>query len=272
MAYLHDNQYLGYGKKRSSNKVINLLLLFLVLIIIFFLNKYFKKFSYNITIPVVNTGSNLSRGLYSLAHSKSDLLNRIESLESENSELQNKLVDYSLIENENNGFKGSVISNIGGVVATIIARPSKVPYDTLLINTSEPINSNAVVYSVSGIPLGHVDSEKINILTNKDNKIYSSTVKLFSNPGNEFDADIILNDAMDSTTVKLKGRGGASYEAIIPADINVPVGSFAVIPSLSSKPIAEVVKISSRNDTKDKIIYLRSTVNFQYLRYILISK
>ena len=56
--------------------------------------------------------------MYSFAHSKSDLLNRIESLESENFELQNKLVDYSLIENENNGFKGSVISNIGGVVVT----------------------------------------------------------------------------------------------------------------------------------------------------------
>lgn len=246
--------------------------LILVILAFIFLRKPFKSFAYKVAIPVTEAGSVFSRGLYSITHSKSQLLNRIESLEAQNSELESKLIDYSLIENENSAFKESVISNINGTIASVIARPSRTPYDTLLINSFETLNPNGVVYSVSGIPLGTLDSEKLNILTNTQNKTFSSTVKLYSNPGNEIDAEVVLDDAMDSLSVKLKGRGGGSYESIVPADINIPIGSFVIIPEFSSKPIAEVVKISNRSDTKDKVVYFRSTVNFQYLRYVLINK
>jgi hypothetical protein len=272
MAYLHDNQYLGYNKKKSSYRLVHLFFVILIILAFVFLRKPFKNFAYKIAVPILDSKTIFSRGLYSLTHSKSDLLNRIESLESQNAELQTKLIDYSLVENENSGFKGSVISNINGIVGTVIARPSKTLYDTLLIKTSDPLKTGSVVYSISGVPLGNVSDEKPNILIDDENNFFANTITLYSNPGNEIDADIILNNAMDAISVKLKGRGGGAYESVIPADVNVPVGSFVVIPEFSSKPIAEVVKISNRNDTKDKVIYFRSTVNFQYLRYILITK
>ncbi len=257
MAYLQDSSYIKYSKKKPMHNWGYFIVLIFIVLIFFILKKSLKSFSYIVAVPILNTGTAIEHGIYGITHSKSQLLNHIATLESQNSELQSKLADYTLIENENNGFKNTVaVSN--KKIGSVIARPSHVAYDTLLVETAEPVSIGATVYSISGIPLGNFSSNNKNI----------STVTLYSNPGNKFSADVILADAMDSITVDLQGRGGGSYESTIPADVKIPIGSLVTIPSISSKPIAEVVKITTHDDTKDQTVYFRSIVNFQYLRYV----
>ena len=130
-----------------------------------------------------------------------------------------------------------------------------------VIESEKEILVGSKILSLSGVPLGTVD------LVN--NKI--GTVTLYSSPNTETNAELILNNAMQSINVTLRGRGGASFETIIPEDVDVPIGSLVVIPGIKENPIAEVVKIVKRDDTKDKIVYLRSILNFQYLRYVVLK-
>lgn len=260
MAYHQDNQYFNSYKKKSHS-LRYVLVLVLVVICFFVFRKSLKSFSYTIAVPALETGSMIERGLYSLVHSKSKLMNHIQSLEAENAELHTKLIDYSLLENENSGFKNSSAKDLNGTIATVIARPSSTPYDTLLIKTDFATNIGMNVYTISGIPLGTVTNVSGN----------NSTITLYSSPGNKVDADIILGDAMDAINASLRGRGGGAYEAITPKDVDIPIGSFVIIPSLTDKPMAEVVKIVERDDTKDQMVYFRSTVNFQYLRYVILA-
>ncbi|OGI78669.1 hypothetical protein A3C57_02015 [Candidatus Nomurabacteria bacterium RIFCSPHIGHO2_02_FULL_33_12] len=260
MAYLHDNQYFGLHKKKVP--FLRYVFVFVVLIgLIFLFKKSFNKFAYTVAVPILSTGDSVSRGLYSMTHTKANLLNRIEYLESQNAELNTKLINYNLLENENIGFKNSTIVNNSGTIAIVIARPSKVVYDTLLIKSNSNIEQGINAYSLSGVPLGNV------IKTEKN----GSTVKLYSTPGNEVDANLILYNVFDSIDVTLRGRGGGSFEAVISKDVIIPIGSLVFLPNISDMPFAEVVKIHTSDDTKDQIIYFRSTVNFQYLRYVILK-
>lgn len=261
MAYLQDKNNFIYHKKRFKTVHFVLIGLF-ILVILFFVRKFFIKFSYVVSVPVVEAGASFERGMYSLFHKKSSLLNRIESLESENAELRSKLVDTAILENENSAFKNNSNLNETTIVSAVVAKPSKSLYDTLIVEyNGEPL-LNSKVKTFSGVTIGELTDVTKN----------SGTVTLFSSPGFETTADLVLSDAMDSLSITMRGRGGGGFEAIISKDIIIPVGSLAVFPGVNSKPFAEVVKIVKRDDTKDQIVYFRSIVNFQYLRYVILQK
>ncbi len=261
MAYHQDNNYFITPRRRYNGIKYGLLFVFCAGVVFVFYN-FFKGFSYRTMVPVLEASNAVERGLYSLTHSKQNLLNRVNDLESENAELRLKMVDYDLLQNENSGFKNSVIEKSDTVVATVVSKPSAAVYDTLVIKSSDVVNTGNDVYTLSGIPIGSVTSFMDG----------NGTVTLYSSPSTETVADILLEDAMDSISVTMRGRGGGGFEAILPKEVKIPVGSLAVKPSLFGEPFAEVVKTVSRDDTKDQIVYLRSIVNFQYLRYIAIGK
>ncbi len=261
MAYLQDNTYFGSSRRNKTHPIRYVVLVLLIIGFFFLFRQILNSFSYSIAVPLLEAGTMAERGAYSAVHSKSELLRHIESLESENAELHTKLIGYSLIENENSGFKNSAAANLTGTIATVVARPSKTAYDTLLIKTDFPVTVGMHAHTLSGVPLGTV--------TNVSES--GSTVSLYSTPGNEIDADIILSDAMDSITTKLRGRGGGAFEAITSKDVVIPIGALVSKPSVSGKPFAEVVKIAVRDDTKDQLVYFRSVVNFQHVRYIVLT-
>jgi len=261
MAYLQDNPYKIYHKRRSP--FLGYVFLFLLLIgIIFLFRKFFKAFAYTVSVPVLNSEIIIERGLYGLVNSKSSLINHIEDIESQNEELRAKLKNYELIENENSGFKNSVLTRSNTILSAVVGKPGFSVYDTLLINTNNDVEIGSKVYTLSGVPMGTV--------TNMASG--TGTATLYSSPGVETNADIIMGDAMNSISATMRGRGGGSFEAIVPKDIVIPVGSLATIPSLFNEPFAEVVKTVARDDTKDQVVYLRSIVNFQYLRYLVIGE
>ncbi len=261
MAYHQDNQYLGHHKKSYRGFRYAIFVLFLIALVFGF-RKVFRNFSYAVTVPVIETSTAFERGIYSVTHSKSKLLQRINSLESENEALRSRMADYSLIENENSGFKNSVLTRSESVLASVVGKPSLSAYDTLLVDAPEGTTVGKKVYTISGIPMGSVTSVSGR----------NATITLYSSPGIDTNAEIILEDAMNSTSANFRGRGGASFEAILSKDIEIPVGALATIPSLFNEPFAEVVKTVSRDDTKDQVVYLRSVVNFQYLRFVVIEK
>lgn len=261
MAYLQDKNIFIYHKKRFKTLHFVLICIFIIAII-FFLRRFFVKFSYIVSVPVINSSNSFERGIYTLSHKKYTLLNRIESLESENAELRSKLIDASILENENSAFKNN--SNLVNehIIAAVIAKPARSMYDTLVVEYNAQPQLNSKVKTFSGVTIG----ELTNVTKN------SGTVTLFSSPGKETVADLVLADAMDSLSITMRGRGGGGFEAVVSKDIIIPVGSLAVFPGINSKPFAEVVKIVKRDDTKDQIVYFRSVVNFQYLRYVILQK
>lgn len=261
MVYLQDNKYRKYKNGNSSKYLGYILFVLFLLIIIVLLKNFFKKFSYTVAVPIVESKQILERALVTNLSSKTKLLEEVEYLKSQNQELYTKLLDYEIIENENATFKN--LQDLGEleILAFVVARPSETFYDTLLVRTSKPVLENKNVYTISGVPIGFVSS------TNGNNAV----VTLYSSSGLEKNAELINNNDFTNNPVILYGRGGGGFEAILPQEINISIGSYAVLLGGNQKPFAEVVKTIVEEDTKDKIVYLRSVVNFQHTRYVMIE-
>ena len=156
-------------------------------------------------------------------------------------------------------FGRSSQSNIG-LLAVVLARPPQSPYDTLVIDQGENngVSVGDKVFAYGNIPIGFVG------------EVYNSTAKvvLYSQSKNITNTILIGSNL----PVDLIGRGGQNFEAILPRDVSVPVGTFASLPSISSVPVAVVSSVIS--DLRDPFqrILLTSPVNIRYLKYVEVKK
>ncbi len=147
-----------------------------------------------------------------------------------------------------------------GLLALILARPPQSPYDTLVIDQGEKngVSVGDKVYAYGNIPIGFVG------------EVYNSTAKVVLYSQSKNITNIILTGS--NLPVDLIGRGGQNFEAILPRDVSVPVGTFAILPSISSVPVAVVSSVIS--DLRDPFqrVLLTSPVNIRYLKYVEIKK
>ena len=192
----------------------------------------------------------------------SELSNENEILKGKLSDRDSELKEYQLIEQENNALK-EIFGRKGGrhlLLAQVLTRPSRSPYDTLVIDAGENlgVRSGSRVFANGDTLLGTVE------------KVYTDTslVSLFSTPGQEFDARVGVND----TSVKLIGRGGGSFEGVLPKAIPVIEGDAVTAPALKRSILGYVVKVTE--DPRDPFmeILVEAPVSFQSLRFVEIEK
>jgi len=265
MIYRRDND-----KKFFSDK--NLLILFIVvaLTLLFLvavpqsaksiasaLSSVFAVIAGPDSVPVKNIES-----FKAVLSDKETLIKKNLALEAKLGENETRIKEIEAIESENFSLKEILGRKKSAdlIIARVMLRPNRSPYDTLLVDAGENagVRTGSNVFALGDTLIGTVEA------VYKD----ASLVSLFSTPGREFEARLGGEDI----SIKLTGRGGGSFEAVIPRAVLVSQGDSVVIPSLSRSVIGYVEATVS--DPRDPFVklFILSPVSFSTLRFVEIEK
>lgn len=185
----------------------------------------------------------------------------------ENENLKNKLASNELAlsicssgqnQNELLAYTFSRDKNTTNISATVVARPPKTLFDTVIIDAGEEalVRVGDNVY----IPQGAIIGVVIEVFSK------SSRVKLFSTSGEKVDA--VLERGVVPTV--LTGRGGGAFEASVPRDTAVVVGDRVLSSSIEALFIGVVEDIEMTPTDSFKKVLIRSSANIFSLHFVSI--
>ena len=217
-------------------------------------------------LPVWKTQNAISNTVENSAYivrTKKSVFKENEDLRLRNLALESKMLDYNLLAKENEDLRfllGRAGESKNFILGTIIAKPNKSFYDTLVLDAGldHGVREGNIVYAQSEFPIG-----RISVVYDR-----TSVVTLFSS------SDVTLNAQIEglNTSVELVGRGGNNFEMDVPHELDVPTGTFVVAPFVNSSIVAIVVDVVSDPHDPVKKILLRSPVNVQDLKWVEILK
>lgn len=225
-----------------------------------------SSFLHKLGFPLWKAQNTISTTLESSAYivrTKKSVFKENEDLRLRNLALESKIMDYNLLEKENEDLRfllGRAGESKNFILGTIIAKPNKSFYDTLVLDAGldHGVREGNIVYAQSEFPIG-----RISVVYDR-----TSVVNLFSSSEEVLSAQIEgLN-----TSVDLVGRGGNNFEMDVPHELDVPTGTFVVAPFINSSIVAIVVDVVSDPHDPVKKILLRSPVNVQDLKWVEILK
>jgi cell shape-determining protein MreC len=215
-----------------------------------------------IASPLWNSKVAITESVQNVGKSKDDLINENILLEQKLAELSAQKIIIDTLESENAELR-SVLSRLGdkkALLATVLQRPPRTPYDTMILdvgNQDGVKNQSKVLYG------GHIlIGEIFEVLPNV------SKVKLYSTAGEKFDARI------GSTSIEtvITGRGGGSFEAILPKELSVKEGDGVYIPHLTPLLFGTVVsKVPDIESSFEKIL-IELPINIYEIRFVQVEK
>ncbi|MEK7463570.1 MAG: rod shape-determining protein MreC [Patescibacteria group bacterium] len=117
------------------------------------------------------------------------------------------------------------------VVAYILKKPPFSAYDTFIIDAGldAGIKNGAKVYVMGGVIIGEIIDAASMI----------SKVKLYSSYGEKYEVYI----GSDNIQATATGRGGGSFEAVLPRDVKIQEGDTVTIPHLTTTVFGIVKKV-----------------------------
>ena len=263
MSYLLD-------KKARRNKFLKYAVAVLILfVLIYFHASLFYALSYVSELvfrPVLILGNNISEKLSNAGSyfvSKKSLRLENEDLKLKLSEEENKMSNYNTLLDENLKLKeilGRKEEKREMILAAILSKPNRSPYDTLLIDvgTKSGVSSGQRVFALGNIPIGYVA------------ETYSDSAKivLYSSPGEKTEVVVSGHDSY----IELIGRGGGNFEMIVPRDFTLAEGTEVALPGLSAHILARVETIiSDPRDAFQKALLI-SPVNVAELKFVEVEK
>jgi rod shape-determining protein MreC len=142
------------------------------------------------------------------------------------------------------------------VLAAIIAKPNRSPYDTIVIDTGTDsgVISGARVLTYGGTVVGEV----------ADVGTATSKVELFSSPG-KITEGLIMGS---NISISLRGMGGGNFEATLPRDVEIPVGAQVVSAGINPFLIAVVGAVVNDPRNPFEVILLKTPFNIQDLKLV----
>ncbi len=269
MSYLLD-------KKEKRKKFLKILFLAAVLLVLFFfrapISRGLSLAASFVFRPVLWAGGGVGGKFQSLGayfSSKSSLSREHTSLKLELEDARARMSNYNVLLDENLKLK-EILSRTPGekfILATILAKPNRSPYDTLLIDVgsaseladrSDGVEAGDIVFAFGDIPIGKIA------------EVYAKTSKviLFSNPGER--TEVLISG--QNIFMSLVGRGGGNFEMTLPRDLVLDVGTEVHLPGLMPQVLATVETIlSDPRDAYQKAL-LVSPVNIQELKFVEVEK
>jgi len=263
MSYLLD-------KKIKKKKFINIALGVVLLLILF----YFRVSVFNglsrasqyIFHPVFVLGNNVGNSLKNVDaffYSKKALLAENENLKAQIAESAADRANYASVVDENNKMQeilGRMAGKTNMILAGILTKPNRSPYDTLLIDAGmkEGVVVDQRVFAFGNVSIGKVA------------EVYpdSSKVILFSNPGEITEVVIPPKDVF----MQAVGRGGGNFEIVLPKDFVIANGAEVDLPGVTPYILGTVQTIiSDPRDAFEKAL-LASPVNIEELKLVEVEE
>jgi cell shape-determining protein MreC len=184
-----------------------------------------------------------------------------KSLVEENTSLREEIVKLRLssstigaIERENMDLKSALSRDYERerIVASVLVRPSRTPYDILVVDRGreEGVIERSLVFAYNS-PIGWV----------KDVYTHTSVVELFSTPGRKVDVRL---GGTDTATIAT-GQGNGNFIIELPRDIMVEQGALVSIPRNSPSVIGIVAEVRSAPSDSLQTIFFRLPINLNEL-------
>ncbi|MDQ5893332.1 MAG: rod shape-determining protein MreC [Patescibacteria group bacterium] len=194
-------------------KIVSLIILILVVLYLFF-PTLLSSFFTTIVRPFWGIEKNIKEGT---AFISPELQNAtIIELQKENADLK-KIFDTRV--------------SSSSLVAYVLKKPPFSAYDTFIIDAGldSGVKNGAKVYAIGKVIIGEVI----------DASPLISKVKLYSSYGEKFEVFIGVDDIQATAT----GRGGGSFEAVLPRDVKIQEGDTVTIPHLTTTVFGIVKRV-----------------------------
>jgi len=253
------------NNNKSRNRYVGLVLLAaLVLALVFggsFILSAFSSSANALTLPLTSTASafraKVSFGVSTFFSSKAALVSENTALMSRLETMRAEMLDRDMLFLENRSLKEALgrREEEKTVLASVLSRPNRSPYDTLLIDigADHDLRTGDLALGLGSVVIGRVAA------------VYerSALVKLFSAPGEE--QEIIIGS---STPAKAIGVGGGNFRVVLPKGSPVSVGDPIVFPAINSRIFGKVGEIATDSSDTFERIFFQSPVNIFELRWI----
>lgn len=217
----------------------------------------------SVAASVSGDGSALAGNAFSLRAllaNKERLIRENESLARELAALADIRAELEAAKAENESLK-SALGRRGGrdlLLAAVLLKPSRSPYDTLLVDVGaeDGLAGGERAFAQGDILIGEV--------ARVDEK--TSLVSLYSSPGRRFDARLGKYD------FEAVGEGGGEFEAVVPNALEVKEGDDIIAPSLNRAVLGRVVGIRTDERSPVKLLLVASPVSVYGLTEVEIER
>ena len=223
-----------------------------------------RTVSYDIARPVWYVADVVTRPFASIKQFfvfKSSLVNQNLTLQDKVAALELKEVDYDTLVTENQDLKAQLgrTSSATRVLANILSKPPRSPYDTFVIDagSADGVALDDAVYVSDDVIIGTVTS-----VTS-----HTALVELFSTSGMRQEA----TQSRTGTSLEISGSGGANFKLDVPKETDILWGDTFVYPG-SAAVMASVYYIDTDSQSSFKTIYLRIPGNVFSSTHVFVEK
>jgi cell shape-determining protein MreC len=255
------NYLLRSSKPQKSLKGKFFFFLTVIILIFLFLTSPGKNVLKILAMPFWKVSSSIKNSFINnikLLESKRSLIEANEVLSEEILMKDKDLRFASILKSENEELKkisqNNKFKNI--IISSIISRPTKTPYDTLIIDSG----------SQSGIKIGDLVLIDGNVFIGTIYEVsdYFSKVRLYSSPGEK--TDVLIGES--KIQKEAFGIGSGNFKVEFPKDQEVKEGDSVVIPSINSNIFGVVEKIEQKSVDSFKTVLFKSPINIQEIRFV----
>lgn len=255
----------SHANSRSRNRLLATGFLIALVALLIFGGSYILSFvsstAHSIFFPAVKVAdaiSNKTSEVFNIVFStraglvaeNTDLRERLDTLSAE-------VLDREMLLQENRALREVLgrREEERTVLGSVLSRPNRSPYDTLLIDigADRGLRAGDYVLGLGSVVIGRVAA------------VYeeSSLVKLLSAPGEE--QEVLVGT---STPAKAIGVGGGNFRIILPKGVPVSVGDPIVFPGISPRIFGKVEEIESGSSDTFERIFFQSPINLFELRWV----
>jgi len=199
-------------------------------------------------------------GAFSL-ESRQSLISRVEDLSFKLDQVNLDFQTLHLLELENEELKAA-LGRSGRekiILAAILSRPPRSPYDTLILDRG----------STDGVKKGDIVSIDNHFLVGEIVEVGGSfsKVELFSSPGKETEVQI----GKDHIQTIVYGFGAGNFRARLPQDTAIAVGDVVSMTSFDIGVLGFVAKIEGTSADAFRVLYFRTPFNLSQTRMVEIG-
>ncbi len=146
------------------------------------------------------------------------------------------------------------------VLAVILARPPRTPYDSLLIDIGEDegLVVGDEVFAERDYAIGSI----VEVLKG------TAVAKLYSAPDQKI--DVLIGDS--TIPVVAEGRGSGNFYIKVPKNISVHEGDQIIIPSMKNKVLGTAERVDSDEGDAYSHVYFKMPVHLYSLHYVQVKK
>lgn len=216
------------------------------------------------TAPLLRFGASVTDALnnvFPFFQTKSTLIKDNNALKQALGEANGALLTHTLLIEENKALKESFGRTNDGsrVLAYIIAKPSRSPYDTMIIDAglAEKVAIGDIVSAFETVAIGEI----IEVFE------HTSKVSLFSSP--EKKTSVIIEGS--NITTDIIGRGGGALVFTVPHDVVVTRGEMLVLPGIEHHVIGSVVNVEILPDAPFQTITAKLPINIFEIERVFIT-